>query len=77
MRPRISEQQGSLMPCGDAKRPGRPLLGENRRTAISITVTPELVQAFDRWAYENDLSRSRGVELAMAALLTGDKDAQV
>ena len=55
-------------------RPGRPQLGEDRRTTISITITPKLVQAFDRWAYENDLSRSRGVERAMIAVMTGGKD---
>ena len=77
MKCRTSERKVSLTPLGAAKRSGRPLLGESRRTAISITVIPELVQAFDRWAYENDLSRSRGVEMAMDALLTGEKNAEV
>ena len=77
MKRAITEMGSSLTPFNTAKWIGRPPLGESRRTAISITVIPELVQAFDRWAYENDLSRSRGVEMAMTALLTGDKDAKV
>jgi hypothetical protein len=57
-----------------AKKPGRPVLGAKRRASISITIAPELVDAFDRLAYQKDMSRSRGVEEAMRAWMKGSKN---
>jgi len=53
------------------RRPDRPAVGSDRRTTVSVSVDPKLINAFDRWAYENDLSRSRGFEVAIDVLMKG------
>lgn len=49
------------------RRPGRPLKGISRRVAMTVTVGPEFIAAIDRWAFVNDVSRSRAVELLVTS----------
>ena len=55
--------------------PGRPAVRpDRRRQPRSVTLSPEIAAAFDRWAYSNHMSFSRGVEEAIAAFMHGSKN---
>ncbi len=60
------------------RRIGRPLMGDRRRIAVSVTVDPGLIAAIDKWAHAHDLSRSVALEvLATSTSFVGmgvDKD---
>lgn len=50
--------------------PGRPVIDlDRRRKPKSVTLAPEIIAHFDRWADKNHMSFSRGVEAAIVAFM--------
>lgn len=44
------------------RRPGRPMMGTERRVSISLTMAPQVAEQLDKIAYRLGLSRSQYVE---------------
>jgi len=61
------------------QKPGRPVVQPHRRRKTrSVTLAPEIINRFDTWTYQNGQNFSRGVEVALLALMQrSDNDADV
>lgn len=65
-----SQQPNSQLMLSFQGKPGRPTVKSNRRRKPkSVTLAPEVIDHFDKWVYQNDMSFSQGVEKAIGAFL--------
>ncbi|MBV9852110.1 MAG: hypothetical protein JO250_20790 [Armatimonadetes bacterium] len=55
------------------RRPGRPLMGKERRVTLTLTMDPGVADQLRELAYRHDLSCSRFVEMLAIELLNSNR----